>query len=160
MEVVGKNLLLPGWNMGSIPDLPHNKIQGVEWRPHGQAVLKPLQRRNSGTFYLIEPHSSWKPRETRKDPAVESAAVEKRNLSLDWCVPILGLSQVLYWDSHPQGTTTTHWVRYMSKIVVEWLHVGVSTEILHQLMWNVLHRMIICHWVSSQFIPSFWGLLT
>lgn len=45
MEVIVKNQLLPGWNMGSIPDLPHNSVQGVERRPHGQAVLKPLQRR-------------------------------------------------------------------------------------------------------------------
>lgn len=55
--------------MSSIPELPLSTIQGVEWRPHGQAVLKSLQRRQVWDFLADRATQGDKER----DPAVEKS---------------------------------------------------------------------------------------
>lgn len=84
-------LLLPGWNMVSIPNLQgttqpnlRGTKAGVEWRHHIQALLKPLQRRElSGTFQLISPTAAENQGDKKRCPAVESAPMVK-SLSLYW----------------------------------------------------------------------------
>lgn len=113
-------LLVPGWSTVSMSNLPHktqstvlNRGWSGVWRP-SQALSKPFRKGTQGYFPADQPHSSWNPQEIMEDVHYLLNHDKSTLLGLTH-IPIPRLSQLLYWDIFPQGTST-----------LTELHVGVK----------------------------------
>lgn len=148
----GKIQLL--WNSVSISNLPHtiqSKVLNRGWsgvsHPH-QALSKPFRRGTQGYFPADKPHSSWNPREIVQDVHYLLSHDIITLLGLTH-IPIPRLSQVLYWDICPQGTST-----------LTELHVGVKPSKPH-LKRKEMVTKVSSEWgeVGRRLHHSFWEQL-